>query len=75
MRLVYTDKLKSYQSLIPSAIHKVIRFGTNHIERTNLTLRTHLKRLNRKTICFSKSEVMLKAVLNIYFSKNEIVIN
>lgn len=64
---VFTDKLKNYKSLIPQCIHKTVRFGTNHIERVNLTLRTHLKRLNRKTICFSKSEVVLKAVLNIYF--------
>jgi len=67
---ILTDKLKGYQSLIPPYIHKTVRFGTNRIERINLTLRTHLKRLNRKTICFSKSEVMLKAVLNIYFSSN-----
>ena len=67
---IFTDKLKGYKSLIPPHIHKTVRFGTNRIERINLTLRTHLKRLNRKTICFSKSEVMLKAVLNIYLSSN-----
>lgn len=64
---VFTDRLKIYRSLIPQCIHKTVRFGTNHIERVNLTLRTHLKRLNRKSICFSKSEIMLKAVLKIYF--------
>jgi len=64
---VFTDKLKNYKSLIPQCIHKTVRFGTNHVERLNLTLRTHLKRLNRKTICFSKSEILLKAVLKIYF--------
>ena len=72
---IFTDKLKGYQSLIPLPIHRTVRYGTNNIERANLTLRTHLKRLNRKTVCFSKSEVMLKAVLNIYFAKNKIVIN
>jgi len=66
---VFTDRLKNYKSPIPKYIHKTGRFGTNNIERANLTLRTHLKRLNRKTICFSKSEVMLKAVLMIYFSR------
>ncbi len=65
---IFTDKLRGYQSLIPPSIHRIVRYGTNNIERANLTLRTHLKRLNRKTICFSKSEVMLKAVLNIYFA-------
>uniref|UniRef100_UPI0038B39A68 IS1 family transposase n=1 Tax=Flavobacterium soli TaxID=344881 RepID=UPI0038B39A68 len=42
-------------------------FGTNHIERNNLTLRTHLKRLNRRAICFSKSLIVLVFVLKIYF--------
>jgi len=69
---VYTDRLKNYKTLIPQCVHKTVRFGTNHIERGNLTLRTHLKRLNRKTICFSKSEIVLKAVLQIYFGGNQI---
>ena len=49
------------------SLHSVKRFGTNHIERKNLTLRTHLKRLNRGTICFSRSLIVLNAVLKIYF--------
>lgn len=66
---VYTDKLIHYKSLFSSSdiVHKVTRFGTNRIERKNLTLRTHLKRLNRKTICFSRSFIILMCVLKIYF--------
>lgn len=64
---VFTDKLIHYKSIISSNIHKTVRYGTNLIERKNLTLRTHLKRLNRKTICFSRSVVFLEAVLKIYF--------
>ncbi|MBA5630371.1 IS1 family transposase [Moheibacter sp. BDHS18] len=64
---IYTDGLRNYKYLIQKKIHKVIRFGTNHIERFNLNLRIHLKRLNRRTICFSKSPVLLSAVLKIYF--------
>lgn len=64
---VFTDRFKNYLDLIPKQIHSVKRRGTNHIERKNLTLRTHLKRLNRKTICYSKSLVMLMACLKIYF--------
>ena len=68
---IYTDRLSIYRQIIPSAIHKVKRYGTNKIERKNLSLRTHLKRLNRKTICFSKSPLMLEACLKIYFSYNQ----
>ena len=64
---IYTDKLPHYRSIISKRIHKVTPYGTNHIERKNLTLRTHLKRLSRRTICFSKSVVMLTACLKIYF--------
>lgn len=64
---IYTDKLVNYRSLIPKEIHSTKSRSTNHIERKNLTLRTHLKRLSRKTICFSKSVTILAACLQIYF--------
>ena len=64
---IITDKLKNYKFLIKPEIHSTKFRGINHIERKNLTLRTHLKRLNRKTICFSKSLVILNAILKIYF--------
>lgn len=64
---IFTDKLKNYKYLIDSKNHSVKRFGTNHIERQNLTLRIHLKRLNRRTICFSKSLTVLISILKIYF--------
>lgn len=66
-KTIYTDGLDMYQKLIPESIHKIHRRCTNHIERQNLTLRTHLKRLNRRTICYSKSLSMLSAVVKIYF--------
>ncbi len=64
---IYTDKLVQYRSLIPGSLHSMRANGTNHIERKNLALRTHLKRLSRRTICFSKSAAMLAASLKIYF--------
>ncbi len=56
---IYTDKLNIYNSLLDKKIRKVYPKCTNHIERKNLTLRMLLKRLNRKTICFTRSEGML----------------
>ena len=64
---IYTDRLNVYPSLIPKSIHRRFQYCTNKIERMNLTLRTHIKRLSRKTICFSKSEKYLEAHLKIYF--------
>jgi insertion element IS1 protein InsB len=64
---IYTDKLKSYNTLIPKSTHNNSRYQTNRIERFNLNLRTHLKRLHRRTICYSKSVMMLEAIIRIYF--------
>jgi insertion element IS1 protein InsB len=64
---IYTDGLKNYKFLIEKKVHCVKQYGTNSIERNNLTMRTHLKRLNRRTVCFSKSAVVLSAILKIYF--------
>jgi IS1 family transposase/transposase-like protein len=65
---IYTDGLNIYPTVINRNIHRTSKYGTNRIERKNLTLRTHLKRLSRKTICFSKSIEMLNASLKIYFA-------
>ena len=64
---IYTDGLNIYPSLIPKGMHQAGKFGTLRIERSNLNLRTNLKRLARKTICFSKSVVMLEACLKIWY--------
>jgi Transposase and inactivated derivatives, IS1 family len=66
-RRIYTDGLNSYPSLIPNSIHRVFKYCTNKIERNNLTLRTHLKRLGRKTICYTRSGCMLGWCLCFYF--------
>ncbi len=60
---IFTDGLKNYRYLIDRSVYRVKRYATNHVERFNLTLRTHLKRLNRRTSCFNRSIVMLNAVL------------
>ncbi|PSW75764.1 IS1 family transposase, partial [Photobacterium damselae] len=42
---------------------------TQRIERTNLTLRSRLKRLVRKTIGFSKSEEMHDKVIGMFIER------
>jgi insertion element IS1 protein InsB len=61
-----TDEWESYQKYLPSTRHWIGKDQTQDIERQNLNFRTHLKRLQRKTICFSKSEEMHDAVLKLY---------
>jgi IS1 family transposase/transposase-like protein len=67
VRKLRTDKLTIYQRLIPKGIHCYGVYCTNHIERKNLSIRTHIKRLSRRTICFNRSARMLESCLKIYF--------
>lgn len=64
---IVTDKLITYPNLVKPISHDTTRYSNNRIERGNLTLRTHIKRLFRKTICFSKSQKMLEACVLLYF--------
>lgn len=64
---IYTDRLNIYPALIEKKKHKTSAHLINHIERMNVNLRKDIKCLNRKTICYSKSEKMLKAKLMVYF--------
>jgi insertion element IS1 protein InsB len=65
-KLIYTDGLPMYSTVIPSSLHEVRKTKTNKIERRNLQLRMQLKRLSRKTICFSRSENMLRSSFMLY---------
>lgn len=58
---IFTDGLSLYTNLIPDSVHKVQKHKIQLIERSNLTIRGKLRRMNRKTIAFSKSESMLLA--------------
>ncbi len=64
---IYTDKLVNYKSLICDKIHSTRKYGTNYVERKFLTLRVHIKRLNRRSICFTKNVIVLQAIISIYF--------
>ena len=64
-----TDDWESYSSLLPAEKHYIGKANTWKIERKNLNFRTHLKRLCRRTICFSKSLEMHDKVIGIYIEK------
>jgi insertion element IS1 protein InsB len=56
--MFYTDDWGSYERNLDSDKHTISKKNTQAIERKNLTFRTRIKRLCRKTICFSKSTKM-----------------
>jgi insertion element IS1 protein InsB len=60
---VYSDDNFAYHGIIPRNILRTGKRNTQRIERKHLTFRTRLKRLARKTICYSKSLDMHKILL------------
>lgn len=52
---VYSDNNFAYSSKISDDKLVIGKANTQQIERDHLTLRTRIKRLARKTICFSKN--------------------
>ena len=71
IRTVYADNNFAYQEKIPPDKLVSGKKNTQKIERNHLTLRTRIKRLCRKTICFSKRRDIHIAVIgtfiNIFF--------
>ena len=67
----YTDNAGAYRRHLDPDQHEVGKQHTQKIERKHLTLRTRIKRLARKTICFSKSVRMHDIVLGLFVNRYE----
>ena len=67
----YTDKAGVYQRHLPPAQPTVGKLRMQKIERKHLTLRTRLKRLAHKTLCFSRSRFMHDLLIGLYMNRVE----
>ena len=67
----YTDNWGAYQRHLEPDKHQISKYNTQKIERKNLNLRTWIKRLNRKTLCFSKLELLHDTVIGLLINKVE----
>ena len=67
----YTDYWGAYTRHIDLEEHQPGKRHTQKIERKHLTLRTRIKRLARKTICFSKSIQMHDIVVGLFVNRYE----
>ena len=67
----YTDDWGAYQRHLDPEQHIIGKQNTQKIERKHLTLRTRIKRLARKTICFSKIEEMHDIVIGLFVNRYE----
>jgi hypothetical protein len=66
-----TDKAGVYQRHLPPEQHTVGKLTMQKFERKHLTLRTRLKRLARKTLCFSRSYIMHDLLIGLYMNRVE----
>ena len=67
----YTDGWGAYERNLDPEHHRIGKGNTQKIERKHLTLRTRIKRLARKTICFSKTEQMHDIVIGLFINRYE----
>ena len=65
---VHSDNNFAYSNNIPEEMLEIGKQNTQNIERKHLTLRTRIKRLARKTICFSKSERLHRIVIGLFIN-------
>jgi insertion element IS1 protein InsB len=65
----YTDGAGVYKRPLPASAPTVGKAHTQQIERNHLTLRTRIKRLGRKTLCFSKSVFMHDTVIGLFVNR------
>jgi len=67
----YTDDWGAYERNLDRDQHVIGKQNTQKIERKNLTLRTRVKRLARRTICFSKTVLMHDIVIGLFINAHE----
>jgi len=67
----YTDGWGAYERHIAPEQHVVGKQYTQKIESKHINLRTRIKRLVRRTMCFSKTTVMHDLVVGLFINRYE----
>ena len=71
VRRFYTDGWGAYHRHLAPHPHVVGKRAMQQLERKHLTLRTRIKRLVTKTICFSRSVQMHASVIGLFINRFE----
>jgi insertion element IS1 protein InsB len=67
----FTDGWGAYERHVEAEKHTVGKANTQKIESKHINLRTRIKRLVRRTICFSKTERMHDLVIGLFINRYE----
>jgi len=68
---VYTDGWGAYERHLAAEQHQVGKENTQKIESKHINLRTRIKRVVRRTLCFSKTEQMHDLVIGLFLNRYE----
>ena len=69
IRRFYTDGWGAYKRYLDGETHQVGKEHTQKIESKHINLRTRIKRLMRRTICFSKTTTMHDLVIGLFINR------
>jgi len=67
----YTDGWGAYERHLDAAKYRVGKDKTQKIESKHINLRTRIKRLVRRTVCFSKTNRMHDLVIGLFINRYE----
>ena len=67
----FTDGWGAYERHVEAEQHTVGKANTQKIESKHINLRTRIKRLVRRTICFSKTTTMHDLVIGLFINRYE----
>ena len=70
----YTDGWGAYERHVEAEKHTVGKENTQKIESKHINLRTRMKRLVRRTICFSKTEQMHDLVIGLFMNRYDSIL-
>jgi len=70
IRRYYTDGWGAYRRHFASHQHVIGKRSIQQLERKHLTLRTRIKQMVRKSICFSRSVQMHDMVIRLFISRS-----
>ncbi|WP_225892702.1 IS1 family transposase [Nostoc sphaeroides] len=65
------DGWRVYERHLLAQRHEIVKQKIQRIEQKHLRLRTRIKQLARKTICFSKIEEMYGIVIGLFINRYE----
>jgi insertion element IS1 protein InsB len=63
--------VSAYTRHLDETAHNEGKRNTQQIERTHVTLRTRIKRLARKTMCFARSTQMHDIIIGLFVNRYE----